>query len=80
MLIILKSVRPNLEIAPAFSNVTISVITLPYPTIDVVYLQNLSSPRVFFAINIFLVMDRPFSGENPVLMTLQLFFLPRCHF
>ena len=47
MLIILESVRPNLEIPPAFSNVTVSVITLSYPTIDVVYLQNLSSPRIF---------------------------------
>ena len=47
MLIILESVRPNLEIPPAFSNITVSVITLSYPTIDVVYLQNLSSPRIF---------------------------------
>jgi len=77
MLIILKCVRPNLEIAPAFSNVTVNVITLPYPNIDVVCSIQSKS---FFAINIFLVMDRPFSGENPVLMTLQLFFLPRCHF
>ena len=47
MLIILESVRPNLEIPPAFSNVTVSVITLPYPTIDVVYLQKYIQPKNF---------------------------------
>ena len=46
MLIIFESVRPNLEILLAFSNVTLIVITLPYPTIDVC-LQNVSSPRIF---------------------------------